>query len=252
MTLAHFIRIGAASACALAVATQVNAADLYAPGGMKDTPYVVAPTWTGFYVGANVGGGWSQLDSSWDFTRIDINTTNEATGVVGGGQVGFNWQTGAFVIGAEADFDGFGFSHTRDIISIPALGRGLGTRIDSGFALDATGRLGYAAGPALFYAKGGYAYFDGKIGLDAPSPLNVNKSGIDGWTIGGGIEYKFSSAWSVKGEYQYYDFGSVTLDPLAAIGRVGGPTISNDLTVNVVKVGVNYYFGGCCGYTPLK
>ncbi len=253
MTLAKFIRIGAATAGALAMAAQVNAADLYAPAGMKDTPYVVAPTWTGFYIGANVGGGWSQLDSSLNlFNVVTINNTNEANGVVGGGQIGYNWQTGGFVIGVEADFDGFGLSHTRDLVTIPALSFGLGTKVESGFGIDATGRLGYAAGPALFYAKGGYAYFDGKVGIDAPSPLNVRKSGIDGWTIGGGIEYKLSPSWSVKGEYQYYDFGSTTLDPLAAVGIIGGPTIHSDLNVNTVKVGVNYFLGGYGGYAPLK
>ena len=242
----------AAIAAFAGAAGAANAADIYAHSGLKDAPYAAAPTWTGFYVGANVGGGWSQLDSSWNlFDVVTINHTNEASGVVGGGQVGYNWQTGAFVLGVEADFGGFGFSHTSDIISVPGANLALGTKISSGFAADVTGRLGYAAGPALFYAKGGWAYFDGTIGLDAPSPFNVNKSGRDGWTIGGGIEYALSPTWSVKGEYQYFDFGSVSLDPFAATYLAGCTHIDNELTVNVVKVGVNYHLGASI-YTPLK
>jgi outer membrane immunogenic protein len=243
--------LAAATVAALVgVAGAANAADLYKGGSLKDAPaYVPLPTWTGFYVGGNVGGGWAQLDSSLDlFGIVTINHTNEATGVVGGGQAGYNWQTGAFVLGVEADFGAFGFSHTRDIISINGFG-GFGTKVDSGFAADVTGRLGYAVGPALFYAKGGWAFFDGRLSLDVPAGLNVNvsKSGLDGWTIGGGIEYLVSPSWSVKAEYQYYDFGSFDLTPIANFPQL---VINNDLTVNTVKVGVNYHFNTV--YAPLK
>ena len=255
MTLTKFVRLSAVTIGALCVAAQANAADLYAGNGLKDSPVYAAPTWTGFYIGANVGGGWSQLDSSITATnpRLDgltLNHTNEASGVVGGGQVGYNWQTGAFVIGVEADFGGFGFSRTSDIITVN--GVGLGTKVDSGFAADVTGRLGYAAGPALFYVKGGWAYFDGNLGLDYPATFasqvtNGSKSGVDGWTIGGGIEYMLSASWSVKGEYQYFDFGSFDLHPIALEPKF---CIHSDLNTNVVKVGLNYHFNNV--YTPLK
>jgi outer membrane immunogenic protein len=249
----------AAFATLAGAAGTANAADMYAQGGLKDAPYVAAaPTWTGFYIGANVGGGWSQLDSSVSGTFLGItgtvNNTNEASGVVGGGQVGYNWQTGAFVLGVEADFGGFGFSRTKDVVTINsgAFAGSYGTKIESGFAADVTGRLGYAAGPALFYVKGGWAFFDGSLGLDFPSTLasfvkDTSKTGLDGWTIGGGIEYKISPAWSVKGEYQYYDFGSFDFHPILDAPKIA---LSNNLTANTVKVGVNYYFGNI--YSPLK
>ncbi len=119
------------------------------------------------------------------------------------------------------------------------------SRINDGFYLDATARLGYAAGPALFYVKGGYAYYDGQISYHTGNAATtVSVSGVDGYTLGGGIEYRFAPSWSVKAEYQYFDFGTTDLHPIAA------NTIKNDLTVDTFKVGVNYFLGR--GYEPLK
>lgn len=247
-------RILLTSAVAL-IASAANAADMYST---KDTPVynapAASPVWTGFYFGANVGGGWSQLDSSLTLSdgerdSITIAHTNAASGIVGGGQAGYNWQTGAFVLGVEADFGILGFSQTRDIISASFGGStlGLGTRFEGGFLADVTGRIGYASGPALFYAKGGWAYLDATAGIDAPTPFNVSKTGFDGWTIGGGIEYRMGPSWSVKAEYQHFDFGSFTLLPVPEITELA---IKNDLTVETVKVGLNYHVNS--GYTPLK
>ena len=63
-TLAKLARMGAVAAGTLAVATQVNAADLYGGGGFKDAPMVLATTWTGFYVGAHVGGAWADMQTT--------------------------------------------------------------------------------------------------------------------------------------------------------------------------------------------
>jgi outer membrane immunogenic protein len=231
------------------------AADLYSS---KDAPAPIVPaqSWTGFYIGANVGGGWRQLDSSLNlFDVININHTNADAGIAGGGQLGYNYQTGALLLGIEADVGVLGFSQTRDLISLSLGGAsaGVGTKTESGLLADVTGRIGYAAGPALFYAKGGWAYLDASAGIHAAvtgidlSAYNVSKSSFDGWTIGGGIEYALSPSWSLKGEYQYFDFGSFDLRPIAQAPEF---SIHNDLVVNIVKVGLNYHLNG--GYAPLK
>ena len=134
---------------------------------MKDAPvFVPPPTWTGFYLGGHVGGAWGELknnyvyDPAWNWAADSWKTTND--GVFGGGTLGYNWQTGAFVFGFESDFGAIGFSNT----SKWAGGNGYGYygdywhKQDTSFYADVTGRLGYAAGPALFYAKGGWAYLD--------------------------------------------------------------------------------------------
>ncbi len=261
MTLRKFARMSAVAVGALAVASQVNAADFSAGRGYKDAPvYVAAPAWTGFYLGMHVGGVWTDMkttdiDGSWAGYAGDT-FNNLATGIVGGGQVGYNFQYGNIVFGPEADFGGLGVAHNQG-----AFGGGYGyySRVNDGFYADVTGRLGYAAGPALFYLKGGWAIFDGGLGLvDAVDSYAASHSSADGWTLGGGIEYKLSSAWSVKGEYRHFDFGNVT-ETLYPVGFACDSTSSvsglcrfkQTLDADTVTVGLNYIWGGTF-YTPLK
>ncbi len=245
--------LGAAAVALVCAAGAANAADMYA-GGMKDTAFVPPPLWTGLYIGANVGGAWSDLkttdrDGMWALPGY--GWTNSASGVIGGGQIGYNWQANnvfnGFVFGVEADFGGIGFSVNHHPFNNVSLNDG----VDSGFTADFTGRLGYAAGPALFYIKGGWAYFDGNntlrdTGYYAGGPFSAAQNGLSGWTFGGGIEYKFASCWSAKVEYQYFDFGNFNQN-LYGSGYTG---FDRDLTANVVKVGINYFVGNV--YTPLK
>ena len=109
----------------------------------------------------------------------------------GGGQVGYNFQSGAFVFGVEADFGVMDLNHTRDVYTT-SWGN-YWSKDDGNFYADVTGRIGYAAGPALFYAKGGWAYLDDKSSVGGYYRSNTNTSwsmnhdGLDGWTVGGGI-----------------------------------------------------------------
>jgi outer membrane immunogenic protein len=231
-----------------------NAADIYrAPdaGGYKDGPAYVAVNWSGFYVGVNAGGAWSDLqstdvDGNWDSAGHKF--TNSTSGVFGGAQGGYNFQRGNIVFGPELDFGGIGLSHTT-VERSSGSHEGAST-IDSGFYLDATARLGYAIDRALVYVKGGYVYYDGSLGIIdtgvASTTPHVTKSGTSGYTIGGGVEYKLTPAWSVKGEYQYFDFGNTDI----TVQDSGPYSYHNTLTVNTVKVGLNYFVGN--GYEPLK
>jgi outer membrane immunogenic protein len=105
-----------------------------------------------------------------------------------------------------------------------------------------TGRLGYTWGPALLYAKGGYAWKDGSnIGVTSggvPVAFTTDGNHRDGYTVGAGLEYMFAPSWSAKIEYQYYNFGSTTFTsgPLDIVGV----RFRND--ENTVKAGVNYRF----------
>ena len=238
-----------AAVAALGLSGGAYAADMYsAPAGggsLKDVPYVAVPSWTGFYLGAHVGGAFSDLKTdSYSPYWGGGQWRNDADGVVGGGQLGYNYQFGGnYVLGFEADFGGIGLSSSQSAFGTGGL---LSSKVNSGFYTDVTGRLGYAVGPALFYAKGGWVYYDGGLGLtDQTLPASIRKEGTDGWTVGGGIEYKFAPTWSVKGEYRYFDFGDQT------ITTAPGETYKQEFKANTVTVGLNYFVGGL-PYAPLK
>jgi outer membrane immunogenic protein len=105
-----------------------------------------------------------------------------------------------------------------------------------------TGRIGYTWGPALLYAKGGYAWRNNNFGASiagVPAAITTTGNNKDGYTVGGGLEYLFTPNWSAKAEYQYYNFGSTTVT--AGPADVAGARGRND--EHTVKLGVNYRFG---------
>ena len=254
--------LAAAAIAALAASGAANAADIY--GGLKDAPVAPPPPlWTGFYIGASVGGAWGDLkttdtNGAWaPFDRPGYSWENSPSGIIGNGQIGYNWQLGllssGLVIGVEADFGGFGFSGTVH----PLNGAYYSDTVSGSFYTDVTGRLGYALGPTLFYLKGGWAYYDGEISLgDAGypkgpygavgAPYSQRSSGFGGWTFGGGVEYKFNPKWGGKIEYRYFDFGDFRQNPYAT-----GPWLfDRNFTASAVTAGINYYVTPV--YTPLK
>jgi outer membrane immunogenic protein len=92
---------------------------------------------------------------------------------------------------------------------------------------------------ALFYAKGGYALMDNQLSITGPAAAFSESHMHSGWTIGGGLEYMFVPNWSAKVEYMFSDYSNSTYLSAFAPGGIG-----LGLTVNSVKAGVNYHFGG--------
>jgi outer membrane immunogenic protein len=254
--------VAATVAALVGVAGAANAADIYAPsGGYKDVP-VVAPMWTGFYIGGAVGGAWADIkntdyDGFFDYGK-GYRWYDSNSGVLGGGTLGYNWQTGAFVLGVEIDLDGISLSHSNDT---GFYGPYWNNNNNNGaFLFDVTGRLGYAFGPALLYAKGGYAYVDANANLRYTGPVvgwnYGNENSLSGWVIGGGLEYALSPSWSVKIEYLYYDFSNQnqniswagSLTPVVTLPF--SDRLGHEVDINTFKVGFNYHLGNV--YTPLK
>ena len=273
------------AALILAATGQASAADLYGGPGLKDSPDIAAPAlWEGFYAGGHVGGSWNTatVDDHYEYVGDPVSSnTMTGTGVIGGGQIGYNFQWGNVVFGPEADFGYLGLSGSRPVALNPSpdcLARypgdmcGLNASYSSsgGFYGDITGRLGYSVDRALFYAKGGVAFIDTDIKanyvgqncstarncwLRPNAPVNSSTFNFDqsdtlwGWTVGGGIEYALSQEWSVKIEYQHFDFGSTSFTHDGEYDIAGTPwhstlggkvDVSN--TVDSVMVGVNYHF----------
>jgi outer membrane immunogenic protein len=232
-----------------------QAADIYrreAVGGYKDGPAYVANTWTGFYIGAHVGGAFDDLT----ITDVDGFTTGgpgrktslSPSGVIAGGTLGYNWQSGPVVFGVEGDIGYLGLNESK-LLTLSTANTRAG--IEDGLYGDITGRLGYAFGPALLYAKGGFAFYDGGEKFSTNVGGTRVSSSLDtltGYTIGGGLEYKINPAWSIKGEYQYFDFGDETFTVTTTNGSKF--RFKEELNVQTVKFGVNYSLAR--EYEPLK
>src|ERR1700758_3582740 len=109
----------ALSAVAILTAA-ASAADMPARTYTKAPPPPPPPvfSWTGFYIGANIGGAWS--NNRWTDTVLLTNFNNGNNGVfIGGGQIGANYQIGQFVIGGEWDFDWAANNNNRTAVIIP-------------------------------------------------------------------------------------------------------------------------------------
>ena len=204
-------------------------------------------TWTGMYLGANIGYSWGQSknDRTLPGFGVTINETQNIDGVIGGGQTGYNYQFGAWVWGFESDLQA---SRQKGSAVIPVIpGATLSTEIisSSGFGTSRS-RLGYLATPnLLLYGTGGVAYGQTAtaVGLPAAAAVASVKDVRAGWTLGGGIEGAFGGGWSAKVEYLYIDLGK--LEQTVALPLAGvTATFNSRVTDNIVRVGLNYKWGG--------
>jgi outer membrane immunogenic protein len=222
---------------------------------VKAPARVVAPplyNWTGFYAGLNIGGSWGRLDNSLVSTTGVVAFTNsdKIDGVIGGGQIGYNWQSNQWVFGLEADFQGSGQKGDGSFF-IPGVGGNLALVIPStsityedklNWFGTVRGRVGYAFDRWLPYVTGGWAFGHGEInGTRTTGGVSTTFSGSEsysGWTVGGGVEWAFANNWSAKVEYLYINFGDGPTVPVTT----GLNVVSGNLTDNIVRVGVNYKF----------
>ena len=180
--------------------------------------YVPAPapfSWTGFYIGGNLGGGRNHGTIANSISHYNWGVNNKTT-FVGGGQVGANYQLNSFVVGVEGDFDWFADNNNSG--GGTGIGRLTGYYTISGssngrWLTTVTGRLGYAFDRVLVYAKGGGAW----VGSNNLTLLNVgtgatvafgNSNTNTGWVVGGGLEYAFFNNWTAKVEYNYVGLNS--------------------------------------------
>lgn len=238
-----------------------------------------AGDWSGFYAGLTAGGVWANSHETTNLpctepggggylciAGIAANApvasaagtgSLSSTGFSGGVEGGYNWQNGPAVYGIELDFESFkGASRTSSVPSNGTAGPPAGSPITIGSSVSADwlftsrARIGYAFNDILIYGTGGlaltrlgasYTYSDASGGAGT---WNTGQNRV-GWTAGGGVEWAFSKAWSVKAEYLYVKFNSIT-----ASGTIFGPAFgyhnaistSADLTAQIARAGVNYKF----------
>jgi outer membrane immunogenic protein len=250
MNLMNKILVASVALLALGT-TAARAADM----AVKAPPPPPLPvfSWTGFYVGANIGGAWAH-DGFHD-TLLLTNFNNASNGVfIGGGQIGGNYQIGQFVIGGEWDFDWASNHNNSTGVIIPGVGNIVVNNNDRWITTVAA-RFGWAINHWLLYGKAG----GGWVGNNSLTLTNLNtgfqvtcgnfnnfgncSNNTGGWLLGAGFEYAFTNNWTVKLEYDYLGLGNRTFTvPAGSPFLVGDTFTTNNRNVQMVKVGVNYLF----------
>jgi outer membrane immunogenic protein len=265
---------------ALTGATCAAAADLY----YKAPAAVPVYNWTGVYVGGNVGGAWGSFDprtvsafsdDGWDvptdFPAMDSVgiQRSKPTGFTGGFEAGYNWQSRNFVFGVEGDIEALSLSGGA---SGSALYPGypdtftITSHMSTTWLATVRGRLGYAVnnwlffvtgGPALTDLRGNFTFYDRFGNPDGGTNAHESASFFGtktGSTIGGGVEAGLWGNWSVKGEYLYANFGTVStssnnliaFSPALLFPRIAFPSqVFNhrfDLKANIARAALNYRF----------
>jgi outer membrane immunogenic protein len=272
---------------ALAVGLAMIAADTSVRA--EGLPRSAGPTqsnWNGFYFGVHAGRAWGDADFRTDTGAVtatsyfafpeNIASVNQSGSgssgtdtAVAGVQIGTNMQRGAWVFGLEADYGVFNLSASRAASDVPYPAAGsvpfkysVRASMDTDWLVTARARVGFAPQPSLLvYVTGGLALTNLRVSNsfsdDAPEQ-GLGGSSADeikaGWTVGGGAEILLTRNWSVKAEYMYLDFGSVSTAGSITCGPGGvaicdffgvtpSPfTSSADISAHTARVGLNYRF----------
>ncbi len=261
--------------------SSVQAADLPVRAYTKAPVVEVAPSWSGFYVGATVGGAWSKVDPTFSdpgnvafpicgpcngpFDTTTIDQTGR--GVIGGAHAGYNWQFSPnFLLGIEGDFTGTNLRHRTDArltsVGVVLPVSNLGYQTDINWLASIRGRLGYVNGNWMVYGTGGVAFakfdFTGSESCDQPTcnPVFANSSinkARTGWTAGAGTEWAFASGWRARAEYLYYEFDSTDTTSTLFVNDGGAPFgcgagLCNavfsvgKIDIHTLRVGLSYAF----------
>jgi outer membrane immunogenic protein len=254
------------------------AADIVVPADM--VPYYRAPLpiwgWDGFYIGGNVGGifssgntitntgsdtGVAGLGSMLNAGAIPGSVTLSQDGVIGGGQVGYNWQLGpSWVWGIEADV---ALTSARSSTTAAFGGNAVFVPSSTFYSreLDSLGtvrgRAGFLFLPNLMgYGTGGLAFAETRVSSAFSCAACVPPAGAQGgttnvstynplgWTVGAGIEWQLTPGWSVKAEYLYVDLRNSQSSTVTYLYAPNSSSLTSTFNErdNIVRFGFNYRF----------
>jgi outer membrane immunogenic protein len=219
-------------------------ADLYtkAPSPVYAPPPSPPFSWTGFYIGANLGVVWENLNITDELTGATLGSRPHSA-FPGGGQAGLNYQVGPyFVLGVEGFFDGIASNNnTGPSVVIPTIGLATASAQPDWISTLA-GRIGFT-GPGfdhvLFYAKGGGAWAQTSETLALPAATFTGSRTGTGWMLGGGVEWTFVQNWALRVDYQFIQLENATLD--SGFMPADSFTLRN-ADVQTLTVGINYSF----------
>jgi outer membrane immunogenic protein len=231
-------RVVLAALCSTALMSAAQAADAKIP--YTKAPAAQAFSWTGVYVGGNVGYGWGT-------TSVDgLNNSLSPSGVNGGGQIGYNYQIKNFVLGVEGDFQG---ADHHDSINAAAFGLNANLEARSDWYATIRGRVGYAFGQFMPYVTGGIAFADSKLDANAMGASGAVTGSashtLTGYAVGGGLEYAITNNWTIRGEYLHLGFDDNTYNLLVTAPGVSvtlPAAIKAKSDFDIARLAVNYKF----------
>lgn len=251
--------LGLVALLTLAASCPAHSADIAAGQMPMKAPAALAPvSWSGFYIGGNIGYGIDSGRLTEGFMALpgaavtSNSTISGLSGVIGGGQIGYNLQVAPnWLFGLEADFQGSGQNASANFnLPVTPLFDTASAKINDFGTVR--GRIGLITnGVTLWYVTGGLAYGQSALNLTTNAmgltPLAASfTSTRTGWTIGGGLESWIYGNWTAKIEYLYMDLGSMSAAPgVTPLG--GGPVVALiptriALHDNIIRTGLNYHF----------
>jgi outer membrane immunogenic protein len=252
-----------ATISAIALTQIASAADLPRKAPAAAPPPAPVYTWTGCYIGGNVGGAWSRQTGDFAgvpaIAQVPGTIDQNDSSVIGGVHLGCNYQLDPrFVVGVEGDWSWTGLNGSGSAPNIlapagPVLAGGINMSSDTKWIASLRARLGWVVMPqTMIYATGGGAWAKTDYaGLDANSTGCPVGCGVvsfsntkSGWVAGGGVEYMLTPNWFVRAEYLHYEISGASAISYAAFTG-GGPFAAfnwNDLKVNEVRAGISYKF----------
>jgi len=244
------LRAAMLTVAALTISGIAHAADLGLPRPPPPPqPVYVAPvfTWTGFYIGGNLGVAWTKGDVTDSLGDVSFNYAQNAV-FAGGGQIGANYQFNWLVVGVEADFDWLANNNNSSTaVTVPAVGA-LQVSANDRWITTLAARVGVANNNLLYYVKGG----GGWVGVNNFTLTNVptgasisfsNSNSNSGWLAGAGIEWAFAPNWTAKVEYDFLGLNNQSFTVPAGAPFLGGDVITTThRDIQTLTVGLNYLF----------
>lgn len=241
MTLRRISALTIGFILSAALSSSVLAADIESPA---------AYDWTGFYVGGQVGYGWTKLNGRYDYDgdpgddfvdddqgAFDLKDDNFLAGI----QAGYNWQIDSFVLGVEGDVAYINWADSLENSDDERVS------FDTNFLATVRARVGFAADNVLIFATAGAGWtdtnYEANDDFDDPDPDEVGDINLDdvGFVFGGGAEYALSENWSVKAEALYFLFGGREETEQLTDDSQEGDFIELE-DIFVLRTGLNFHF----------
>jgi outer membrane immunogenic protein len=225
-----------ASAAFIAAISSASAADLPIYTKAPPPPAPVLFSWTGFYFGLNAGGKWAQVDDTVTVGGTSLTFSGDTrSSWIAGGQVGYNWQAGAWVFGIEGDIDAQDFNRSRTVgTTVGPLLAGDVFSVDSNWQASLRGRIGYAGWDrTLLYITGGAAWtqITGTASLVGVGIFSSDRT-VTGGTVGAGIEYAFTNNISLGVEGRWTFYGNQAFNG----GTLAGVPVTNTISLDTAEV----------------